>query len=148
MSILRPALIACSAALALGVASPAFSADKVVYFPLAQAVKDATAEGKLDGSVKFYLAGSGPSGRIVKSGAVTNKKSNAFAKSDEKACLWTAQSALIQLQQAAKDAGANAVTGITSYYKKKVYKNPKNFECHVGAIMAGVALRGNLAIVK
>jgi len=138
--------ILCAAgALALGCSSAASAADRVVYFPLQKAVDAATAAGKLDGSVKFYMAGGGPKGNVLQRDAITNKKGNAVAKSDEETCLWTAQSALISLQNAAKAAGANAVTNIVSYYRKVEHKNPANFECHVGAIMAGVALRGDLA---
>lgn len=148
MPTLRSTLAVLPAVLALTISAPASAADDVVYFPLKQAVEAATASGKLDGSVKFYLAGSSPRGRVVQAGAVTNKKSNAVGKSDETTCIWTAQSALIQMQQAAKKAGANAVINITSYFRKQEYKHPTNFECHVGAIMSGVALRGDLAVVK
>lgn len=143
---IRSGLTQASLALMLATAAvSAQAADDVVYFPLKQAVEAATASGKLDGSVKFYLAGTSSRGKVLKAGAVTNKKSNAFAKSDEEACVWAAQSALIQLQSAAKKAGANAVTNIVSYYKKNEYKSKTDFECHVGAIMAGVALKGDLA---
>lgn len=79
---------------------------------------------------------------------VTNRKTNAFGKSDEKACDWAAQSALISLQEAARKAGANAVINIISYYKKVENADPVNYECHAGAVIAGVALRGDLAVVK
>lgn len=126
----------------------AHAKDNVVYFSLEKAVEAATASGKLDGSVKFYLAGTGPKGQVLQANAVTNKKTNAVGKSDEKACVWVAQSALIQLQKAAKDAGANAVTNIVSYFRKHEYQSTTNFECHVGNIMAGVALKGDLARVE
>jgi len=58
------------------------------------------------------------------------------------------QSALIRLQEAAKAAGANAVTDITSYYKKNEWSDPTRYECHAGALMAGVALKGKLVILK
>lgn len=135
-------------ALTLGMAGTACAADDVVYFPLQKAIDAATAAGKLDGSVRFYLAGQKVNARVVQAGVVTNKKSNAFGKGNEEVCLWTAQSALISLQEAARKNGANAVVNITSYFRKNVYSNPVNFECHVGAIMSGVALRGDLAVVK
>jgi uncharacterized protein YbjQ (UPF0145 family) len=79
---------------------------------------------------------------------VTNKKTNAFNKSDEAACEWVLQSALISLHEAAKNAGANAVTNIVSFYKRNERKDPTTYECHAGAIMAGVALKGDLAKVQ
>ncbi|KNH46876.1 excinuclease [Pseudomonas lini] len=124
--------------------------DTAVYLPFDKAVAEATRAGKIDGSVKFYLAGNTPSGNVtvVSAGAVTNKKTNAFNKSDEVACEWVAQSAIISLHQAAKNAGANAVTNIVSFYKKNERKDAKTYECHAGAIMAGVALKGDLAKVQ
>lgn len=148
MRMTRVRFAQAGAAVALAVAATgAQAADTIVHLPLQQAIDAATASGKLDGSVKFYLAGTGPKGKILQAGAVTNKKSNAFAKKDEEVCAWTAQSALIQLQEAANKAGANAVTNIVSYFRKNEYTSKTDFECHVGAIMAGVALKGDLVRV-
>ncbi|WLI12220.1 MULTISPECIES: excinuclease [Pseudomonas] len=124
--------------------------DTAVYLPFDKAVAEATRAGKIDGSVKFYLAGNTPTGNVtvLSAGAVTNKKTNAFNKSDEVACEWVAQSAIISLHQAAKSAGANAVTNIVSFYKKNERKDAKTYECHAGALMAGVALKGDLAKVQ
>ena len=124
--------------------------DTAVYLPFDKAVAEATRTGKIDGSVKFYLAGNTPAGKatVLSAGSVTNKKTNAFNKTDEVACEWVAQSAIISLHQAAKSAGANAVTNIVSFYKSNERKDPKNYECHAGAIMAGVALKGDLVQLK
>ncbi|MCU1718391.1 excinuclease [Pseudomonas sp. 5P_3.1_Bac2] len=124
--------------------------DTTLFPDFATAVQEATNAGRLDGSVKFYLAGTQPAGKVsvVKSGVTTSQKTNAFNKSDEGACSWALQSALIRLQNAAKAAGANAVVNLASNYKNVEYKNSKNYECHAGAIMAGVALKGDLAIAK
>ncbi|MGN6455889.1 MAG: excinuclease, partial [Achromobacter mucicolens] len=119
-----------------------------VHLPLAAAIKAAQDAGKIDGSVKFYLAGTGPKGKVLEAGVVTNRKTNAFAKKDEEACVWVAQSAVIALHEAAKKAGANAVTNIVSYYRKNEYRSTTDYECHAGAMVAGVALRGDLATVK
>ncbi|MBX8469259.1 excinuclease [Pseudomonas sp. RIT778] len=129
--------------------------DTAVYLPFDKAVAEATRTGKIDGSVKFYLAGNAlagnaPAGKVtvVSPGAVTNKKTNAFNKTDQEACEWVVQSAIISLHQAAKSAGANAVTNIVSFYKSNERKDAKTYECHAGAIMAGVALKGDLATVQ
>ncbi|WP_260986264.1 excinuclease [Bordetella genomosp. 13] len=128
--------------------STAHAADRTVMQTLQSAIDSATAAGKLDGSVKFYMAGTGPKGQVLQADVVTNRKTNAFGKSDPDACDWAAQSALIALQDAAKKAGANAVVNIVNYYKKNVNRDAKNYECHAGAVVAGVALRGDLARVK
>ncbi len=124
--------------------------DTTHYLPFDSVVAEATQAGRLDGSVKFYLAGKQPAGQVtvINPNITTSKKTNAFNKSDEAACSWALQSALIRLQQAAKAAGANAVVNIASNYKNIEYKNAERYECHAGALMAGVALKGQLASVK
>ncbi|WP_372875374.1 excinuclease [Pseudomonas sp.] len=124
--------------------------DTAHFLPFDAVVQEALNAGRLDGSVKFYLAGNKPAGKvsILKSGVSTSQKTNAFNKSDEAACRWVLQSALIRLQSAAKAAGANAVVDLASNYKHIEYKDSQKYECHAGAIMAGVALKGNLAKVE
>lgn len=100
--------------------------------------------GRLDPNIKFYFGtGKGPQGE-PRGEAVANAKTNAANKSDEEACRWVMISALLELQKKAKAVGATAVVGIESYYKKVVFSSETEFECHAGAIMAGVALRGQL----
>jgi hypothetical protein len=139
--------LTAAALLTLSLVQPASAADRTLHLPLAKAVEAATAAGKLDGSVAFYMAGTGPAGRVLEADVVTNKKGNAFAKKDEDVCLWVAQSALIQLQEAAKKVGANAITNLVSYYKKEEYRSRTDFECHAGAVIGGVALKGDLSKV-
>ncbi len=122
--------------------------DTTLYPDFQAAVQEATNAGRLDGSVKFYLAGQPVKASVIKSGVTTSQKTNAFNKSDEGACSWALQSALIRFQNAAKAAGANAVVNIASNYKNIERKDSKTYECHAGAIMAGVALKGDLANVK
>jgi len=138
-------ILVCLTAMAAGAAH---AADRTVMLPLKSAIESATTAGKLDGSVKFYMAGKGPKGKILQRDVVTNRKTNAFGKKDQTACDWAAQSALISLQEAAKKAGANAVVNIVNYYKKVENPNATDYECHAGAVIAGVALRGDLAVVK
>ncbi|MBF8726187.1 excinuclease [Pseudomonas putida] len=124
--------------------------DTALYLPFEKVVQQMLAEKKLDGSVKFYLAGVKPRGKItvISPNSVTNKKTNAFNKSDEAACEWALQSALLTLQDAARKANANAVTNIASYYKRNERKDASTYECHAGAVIAGVALKGDLARVN
>lgn len=140
-----------AAALCLGAALPGIvqARDTTYYLPFDEVVAEATEAGRLDGTVKFYL-NKRPAGpvNVVRPNITTNQKTNAFNKSDEEACRWVLQSALIRLQDAAKAAGANAVVNIASYYRKNEYRDSQNYECHAGALIAGVALKGDLAKVK
>ena len=119
--------------------------DKVVHFAFNNAVVAATQSGKLDGSVKFYLADIKPDGQATVVKTVTvEKKTNAFGKQDQVSCDWALQSALISLQEDAKEVGANAVVDIISDYDNE-YRDNEKYECHVGFLMSGVVLKAKLA---
>ncbi|WP_196239452.1 excinuclease [Dyella monticola] len=127
----------------------ALAKDKVVHFPFENAVIAATQSGKLDGTVKFYLAGSTPSGHVevVSDYLLVTRRTNAFGKNDQKACDWALQSALIAMQEGAKEAGVNALVDIVSDFGSE-YRDSTNYECHVGTLMAEVSLKIKRAKVQ
>jgi uncharacterized protein YbjQ (UPF0145 family) len=53
-------------------------------------------------------------------------------------------SALLSLQNRAISEGGNAVINIRSFYKKNEISDKTKFECRVGVLMAGVALKGRV----
>ncbi|MDR1350270.1 MAG: excinuclease ATPase subunit [Zoogloeaceae bacterium] len=124
--------------------------DTVYHLNFQNVVNDAIRAGKLDGSVRFYLKGQKTKGSVVRTfpEATTNKKTNAANKSDEEACAWVLQSALVAFEANAKKHGANAVVDLVSFYRRNEYKSSTLYECHAGSIMAGVTLKGRAAIVK
>lgn len=134
-------------ALTLGLSGMASvqAADSMHQFNFKEAVDRAVAEGALDGSVKFYLAGTKSGGQVLQKGLVTNKKTNGFGKSAENACDHVLRSALIQFQNTAKSRGANAVTNITSFYKSNETRSTTTYDCAKGTAVAGVALKGDIA---
>ena len=140
-------LIAVSV-LALVAAMPAMARNTAVTVTLQSVLDMPEAQGKLDGSVKFYLAGS-PTPKVLKKFGedTSNAKTNAFNKSAEVACRWNALSALIKLQDKAKRDGANAVVDITSYSEKVAFTSPTDIQCSDGAFLAGIALKGTYATV-
>ena len=109
------------------------------------AMSTADAREKLDPSIRFVFADA-PHARVVKrhGNFVTNKKTNAFGKSDQRACEWVMLSALLSLQDRVRAEGGNAVINIESFYKQQPMASRNEYECHAGAIMAGVALRGDV----
>lgn len=128
--------------------TPAMARDTEYKVPLAEVLEMPEAQGKLDGTVKFYLAGQSTPAVIQKLGEdVSNRKTNGVGKEDRFGCKWAALSALIALQDKAKSLGANAVVDIVSYYKKSTFSSPTDFECHAGAMVIGVALKGTYAKV-
>ena len=126
------------------------AADRIVHLPFEQALAAGLKSGKLDGSVKFYLAGTQPTGKlnVVKQDVEVSRKTNAFGKKEPVTCAWVLQSVLISLQDQAKAAGANAVVEIVSNYDGHEYSDNESYECHVGFLMSGVQLKGKLATVE
>ncbi|WP_285419725.1 excinuclease [Pseudomonas sp. efr-133-TYG-5] len=124
-------------------------ATNLMYMPFETVVSDALRAGRLDGSVKFYLAGNGPQGiqRLLRPGVVSDLGTNGFNKSDHDSCEWVLQSNLIKLQAEAKRVGANAVTNIVSYYDQHVRKDLNTYECRAGVFVTRVALKGDLVRV-
>jgi uncharacterized protein YbjQ (UPF0145 family) len=134
--------------LCLTIGSPAYARDTRHLLPIAVAMEVRDAQDKLAGSVKFYFGDQAPPQVLTNLGSdVSNRKTNAFGKSDEKACNWAFLSAMVALEKRAQQLGANAVINIVSYYNKKVMSSATEFECHAGAIIAGVALRGDFVKV-
>ncbi|MBP0597846.1 excinuclease ATPase subunit [Herbaspirillum sp. LeCh32-8] len=144
----KTSLVLAAAVLALSsLSAQARDTKHLLSIEEAQAMKDK--EGVLDGSVKFYFAGqSTPAVATKLSTDVTNQKTNAVGKSDEEACKWVFLSALVQLQKKAQQLGGNAVVNIVSYYKKNEMASATQFECHAGATIAGVALKGDIVKLK
>lgn len=126
------------------ISSPANAENKVFSIAVSDALASPEAHEKLDGSVKFYF-GDAPHPAILQTFReyVTNQKTNNFLKSDRGSCTHVFISALIELQKRAQELGANAVINIHSYYKKEDVTIGYDVPCHVGAMIAGIALRGN-----
>jgi uncharacterized protein YbjQ (UPF0145 family) len=143
MKLRRPAAALLATTL---VAGPALARDTTLHIPLADVLAMPEAHSKLDAGFRFFLAGQ-KTPKVIRrfSTDVSNPKTNGFNKSDEYGCKWAALSALIQLQDSAKREGANAVVDIVSFYKKNEYSSATDFECHAGAFVIGVALKGTYA---
>jgi len=134
--------------LAAVAAAPAFARNTAVTVTLESVLEMPEAKAKLDGSVRFFLAGA-PTPKVIKKFGedTSNAKTNAFNKSAEEACRWNALSALIKLQDKAKKDGANAVIDIVSYREHEDFKSPTDLQCSDGAFLAGIALKGTYATV-
>lgn len=125
------------------------AADDVLTLPVASALQGPDAAKALDGTVAFYF-GKTPHAAVVQSLGefVSNKKSNAFGKVDASSCNRALLSTLITFQKRAKALGGNAVVNIRSYYDKREVSYDKEFECHNGFLMSGVALKGEVVKLK
>ena len=135
VAVMAAATLACSAASAR---------NDMLKLPIAGAMAANDAQARLGGSVQFVFAGQ-PTPEVA-SKIITDKTSqrtNGFGKSAEKACNWVFLSAMLQLQKRAQDVGADAVINIVSNFNNVEFASATEFECVDGALMAGVALKGD-----
>lgn len=138
-----PRLIACLFAALF--ALPVFARNDYNMYPIDDALNTPAARDKLDTGVRLYFAGQKHPAIAKTLGEwKTNKKTNAFNKSDKEACEWTFLSAILELQERARKEGGNAVINIKSNYKSIETKSSKEYMCGNGALMAGVAFKGTV----
>ncbi len=134
---------------ALALSGPsAIARDKKLLLPISEAIKSQNSQVRLDGSVKFFFGVQKHPRVLARLGTyVANRKTNALNKSDERACNWVYLSAVLSLERRAKQLGANAVVNIVSFYRGVPMSSATQFECHVGYLVAGVALRGEFVTI-
>ncbi|MYM25724.1 excinuclease ATPase subunit [Duganella sp. FT135W] len=137
-------MISVAVLLAVSTSFSAQAADTMLKLPIAGAMSANDAEKRLGDSVKFYFAGQ-PTPTVLTQIASdkTSQRTNGFGKSAEKACNWVFLSAMLALQNRAHDLGANAVVNIVSNFNNVEMASATEFECADGALMAGVALKGD-----
>lgn len=128
----------------LGILAPAHAADVMHMMPIAAAMSANDAQERLGDSVKFYF-GDQPTPKVLEKfgSGTTSQKTNAFGKTNDKACNWVFLSDMLALQKRARELGANAVVNIVSNYGHAERSSTTEFECHVGNIMAGAAFKGD-----
>ncbi|KVM73385.1 MULTISPECIES: hypothetical protein [Burkholderia] len=141
----RRIMLAALAAL-LGM-SQAQARNTVATYSIEDALKGGAE--KVGGDVRLYFADQAHPAVLEQHGAfATNKKTNAFGKSDLEACQHVFLSAVIELQERARKEGGNAVINIKSNYKNDLRASATEFTCGAGAIMAGVALTGDVVTLR
>ncbi|MBN3852267.1 MULTISPECIES: excinuclease ABC subunit A [unclassified Paraburkholderia] len=127
--------------------SHVYARDSVSTYAVDAALK--SEPGKVSDDIGLYFAGqSHPAVQKTIGEFATNKKTNAFGKSDEAACQHVFLSAVLELQERARKEGGNAVINIKSNYKKDLRASATEFTCGAGAVVAGVALVGDVVTLK
>ncbi|WP_271066159.1 hypothetical protein [Caulobacter sp. NIBR1757] len=134
--------------IAFAPAAQAAGRDEHINFPIAEVLNNPEFKDKLPAGVRFYFGTQKASVSRTLGETHTNKKTNAFNKSDKAACEWTMLSALIAIGEDARSRGGNAVVGIKSNYKGVETSSNDTYVCGAGGLMAGVALKGTVAVVK
>ncbi|MGB1262139.1 MAG: excinuclease ABC subunit A [Cognaticolwellia sp.] len=119
--------------------------DDVADYSVADAMKIPKISSAIGSGVKFYFSGQQHAKAEKTFGEFqSNKKTNAFGKSDKEACQWAFASAMKTLRQRAIKEGGDAVINIRSNYKGNLTSSSTTFQCGAGSIMAGVALIGDV----
>ena len=132
------------AILLLFAGSVAQARDTRHQFNIADVVDKPQNASQLEG-VSFYFGDEGhPSVKKNHGEFRTNKKTNAFNKSDLEACQWVMMSALLQLRTRAQSLGANAVINTKSNYKNNEVSSETEYTCGAGTTVAGVAFIGTI----
>ncbi|MGW8392566.1 excinuclease ATPase subunit [Pseudoduganella sp. HUAS MS19] len=138
-------MISVAVLAAAALASSAASArNDMLKFPIEGAMAANDAAARLGGSVKFFFAGQ-PTPPVASQiiSDKTSLRTNGFGKSPQEACNYVFLSAMLKLQKRAQDVGADAVINIVSNFKDVEFASATEFQCADGALMAGVALKGD-----
>ena len=126
-----------------------FARDDIGSYAIADALAIEEYKNLLGNEIRFYCGTNKPKNiQKIYGEFGTNKKTNAFNKTDKAACQRAFISALISLRDRALREGGNAVINVKSNYKGTLTSDNTTFRCGAGAIMAGVALVGTVAQVK
>jgi hypothetical protein len=119
--------------------------DTHLKLPLKDAMATADYQAKVDQNIKLYFGAQEHPKPAQSFGTVkTNKKTNFFNKSDKEGCEWAFLSAILALQDAAKERGGDAVINIKSNYKNVEFSSETEYECGAGAVTGGVAFVGEI----
>jgi hypothetical protein len=125
----------------------AFAADQFRDVDVAYAKQVKSAKNLSE--VPFFMKGESHPAVAKSLGTFTsNKRTNAFWKSKQKACSVAYLSAVISLQNRAISEGADAVVDIISVTKHNNLESAEQFRCIHGTAVANVALTGRMVKYK
>jgi hypothetical protein len=117
--------------------------------PLSTVLSSPQARARLDPNIALYFGKQPYSPPADRRGVFSvNEKTNFFNKTDEEGCNWVFLSAARALQEHARRQGGNAVVDIISNYKNQPFSSETEFECGAGNVVGGVALRGEVVILR
>lgn len=119
--------------------------DTHLKLPIKDAMATADYQAKVDQEIKMFFGAQEHPKPAQSFGTIkTNKKTNFFNKSDKEGCEWVFLSAILALQDAARQRGGNAVINIKSNYKNVEFTSETEYECGAGAVTGGVAFVGEI----
>lgn len=135
----------CMSAIVILAAVNVEARDDRGMWSISEALNTEDAKQRLNKNIRFYF-GSQSHPKITKNFGeyMSNKKTNAFNKTDERACQWNFLSAMLSFQDRALQMGGNAIVNIRSYYKKNEISSQTEFQCGSGAFVSGVTFLGDV----
>ena len=146
--LLFPARPILALTLILSSAHSVLAADQILMMPIRPALESVDGRAMIDGDVKFFFGKNRPARVAHQYGNFTaNNKVHVFGRSTGEACNLVFLNALEDLQKRARRVGANAVVGVVNYFRRREVSSDDSYECNLGAIVAGVALKGDLVKV-
>src|SRR5262245_38125425 len=124
---------AAAAAALISTVAPAQARDNKLTFPIAGAMAENDAKGRLGEDVQFFFGDQKPAGKVENLGSdKTSQKTNSVGKSPQTSCNWAFLSAMLQLKKRANSLGADAIVNIQSNYNNQPLNSATEFECHDG----------------
>jgi hypothetical protein len=132
--------------LAFTAALPAQARNVKYLMSLDTALQAPEVKGRVDGSIKLYFgAQAHPEVATKITTDEITTKGVIESKNDMAACYNALGDGIKQLQEMARNAGADAIINIVSYYKRGNITNSDTVvECHAGSGSAGLSLRGDI----
>jgi hypothetical protein len=91
--------------------------------------------------VRFHYWGEGEPPALATPQEVTVVRRTRYRSDAEQDCYWVLKSALDTLAEQARDLGADTVIQVRSNWKHRPGMTPGSFDCAIGSLMVGVALR-------
>ncbi len=134
----------------LGAACLCFSAsaaarNEAYYLPIQTVLGSPYFAAHVGNSVKLVFGDQPAAGYQPLGEYVADEREHFDDRTDEETCRVAFVNALADLKEHATDAGADAVIGIASYYRRRTNSSATQFECHAGRSGVFVTLRGILA---
>lgn len=131
-------------------ATPAAARDDAVNtFQIANVTSREDFQSQTQG-VRFYFGDQATPAvaRRVEANATTSQRTRKFGRTAEEACQWVMMSALLRLRDHALAVGANGVVNIRSNWQNNEWSSTTEYQCGIGGIMAGVALKADIVTFR
>ncbi|HEX3675554.1 MAG TPA: hypothetical protein VHU87_14885 [Rhizomicrobium sp.] len=141
---MRKTVLTAMALATLAFAGAAVARNVAQTLSVPDALATPAAHEKLDGSIKFYFGNSAHPAVLTTFDTYSAKANTNHANKDDfVACTWVLLTDLMDFQRHAHDVGANAVINITSSYNSKDVSSDTGIPCHMGYVVASIAIKGD-----